>query len=111
MLSFAQSYDPLWEARVNGHKITPTPLYSVINGFWIQETGLIEVTIEYTPQRWFYIGSTISITTLTASLIYLATPYLREKGITPKTITSNSEKHRPPNTHQKSQTSSKCLTG
>jgi len=93
MLSFAESYDPLWVARVNGQKITSTPLYSVINGFWIQETGLIDVTIEYTPQRWFYIGSAISITALTASLAYLATPYLREKGVTLKTITNHARKH------------------
>ena len=93
MLSFAESYDPLWVARVNGQKITSIPLYSVINGFWIQETGLIDVTIEYEPQRWFYIGSAISITALTASLAYLATPYLREKGITLKTITNHARKH------------------
>jgi len=86
MLSFAESYDPLWVARVNGDKINSIPLYSVINGFWIQETGLIHVTIEYTPQRWFYIGSAISLTTLAASLAYLATPHLRERGVTVKAI-------------------------
>ena len=86
MLSFAESYDPLWIARVNGDKINSIPLYSVINGFWIQETGLIDVTIEYTPQRWFYIGSAISLTTLAVSLAYLAAPHLRERGVTIKAI-------------------------
>jgi len=58
MLSFAEAYDPLWEARVykDGRKIETVksiPLYSVINGFWINETGNLEIIIRYTPQDWF----------------------------------------------------------
>ena len=41
MLSFAEAYDPLWEARVYKEgklveKVRSIPLYSVINGFWIK---------------------------------------------------------------------------
>ena len=55
MLSFAESYDPLWEARIykNGKlvgKVRSIPVYSVINGFWINETGDLEIVIRYTPQ-------------------------------------------------------------
>jgi len=58
MLSFAEAYDPLWEARVykDGRKIETVksiPLYSVINGFWINETGNLEIIIRYKPQDWF----------------------------------------------------------
>jgi len=40
--SFAKTFDPLWKARIykNGKEIETvksTPIYSVINGFWINE--------------------------------------------------------------------------
>jgi len=72
MLSFAESYDPLWVAYVNGGKIQSTPLYGVINGFWINQTGLLEITIEYEPQKWFYYGSAVSLPTFTGCILYLA---------------------------------------
>jgi hypothetical protein len=81
MLSFAEAYDPLWTARVNDQKTSSIPLYSVINGFWIEETGLIDVTIEYEPQRWFYIGSAISVTTLISCAIYLTYDWTKNKAI------------------------------
>ena len=54
MLSFAEAYDPLWEARVCNdgklvEKVRLIPLYSVINGFWINETGELEIIIRYAP--------------------------------------------------------------
>jgi hypothetical protein len=75
MLSFAESYDPLWVAEIRTNdglkQYEPVPLYSVINGFWIDETGEYEVTIRYKPQRWFYYGAAVSLTTLTACIGYL----------------------------------------
>jgi len=32
----------------------------VINGFWINETGNLEIIIRYTPQDWFELGLKIS---------------------------------------------------
>jgi hypothetical protein len=84
MLSFAEAYDPLWIAHVNGETIEPTPLYSVINGFWINQTGQLEITIEYEPQKWFYIGSAISLTTLTACTAYLTYAYTKPKNLPAK---------------------------
>jgi len=60
VLSFAEAYDPLWVCYVNGEKIHSIPLYGVINGFYINQTGYLEITIEYEPQRWFNLGCTIS---------------------------------------------------
>ncbi len=79
MLSFAESYDPLWYAQVtkiNGASakseiIRSVPIGSVINGFRINETGNLKVKIEYEPQRWFYAGAAISLTTLLLSVLYL----------------------------------------
>jgi hypothetical protein len=85
MLSFAESYDPLWEARVykDGklvEKVKPVPLYGVINGFWINTTGdNLEIVIRYTPQDWFEIGLVISGTTFAFSLFYLFYDWRKSK--------------------------------
>jgi hypothetical protein len=70
-LNFAQAYDPLWTADVNGEKINSIVLYSVINGFLINKTGELTITIEYEAQKWFFYGSVISITTTIISVVYL----------------------------------------
>lgn len=88
MLSFAESYDPLWTARVdkiNGKSVKseivrPVSLYSVVNGFWINQTGELDIIIEYEPQRWFYIGAAISITTLIICIGYLIYDWRRKRN-------------------------------
>ena len=85
MLSFAEAYDPLWEARVykDGklvEKVRSIPLYSVINGFWINETGNLEIEIRYTPQDWFELGLKISTFTFIGCIAYLFYDWRREKG-------------------------------
>jgi len=77
MLSFAESYDPLWAAYVNGKEYKSMPLYSVINGFWIDEAGELEITIEYKSQRWFYYGSAVTLLTIIGCALYLAKGSLR----------------------------------
>ena len=79
MLSFAESYDPLWVCYVNGEKIHSIPLYGVINGFYINQTGYLEITIEYEPQRWFNLGCIISLTTLLACTTYLTITHIKQK--------------------------------
>jgi len=61
VLSFAESYDPLWAAYLDGQRIDPLPLYGVINGFPIEKTGNLGLIIEYEPQKWFVWGSVISV--------------------------------------------------
>ncbi|MDL1957409.1 MAG: carbohydrate binding domain-containing protein [Candidatus Desulfofervidus auxilii] len=85
MLSFAEAYDPLWEARIykDGklvEKVRAIPLYSVINGFWIDKTGELEIVIRYTPQDWFEIGLIISAITFVSCIGYLFYDWRREKG-------------------------------
>ncbi|HSA74420.1 MAG TPA: hypothetical protein VLD84_10755, partial [Nitrososphaeraceae archaeon] len=82
MISFAESYDPLWRAYTivdennndnsgsSGNSIiTKTvPLYSVINGFYVNKTGDYSLIIEYQPQKWFIQGAKISIISLVVML-------------------------------------------
>jgi len=71
MLASNRAHDPLWVAKVNGKEYQSLSLYSAISGFWIEETGELEITIEYKPQRWFYYGIAISLASLTGALAYL----------------------------------------
>ena len=85
MLSFAEAYDPLWEARIykDGElidKVKSIPLYSVINGFWIDETGRLTIEIRYLPQDWFELGIIISASTFTLSIFYLVWDWRRDRG-------------------------------
>lgn len=89
IIPFIESYDYLWTAKIdkiNGRsvrseEIHPILLYSVANGFLINQTGDLDITIEYEPQRWFYIGATISITTLIICIGYLIYDWRRKKNV------------------------------
>ena len=71
MLSFTEAYNPLWVAKVNGKEYASLPLYSVVNGFWVEDKGELEITIKYKPQGWFYYGAIISGVSLFGLLAYL----------------------------------------
>ena len=60
--------------------IKSIPLYSVINGFWINETGDLEVVIRYKPQDWFEMGLGISGITFISCVFYLFYEWRKEKG-------------------------------
>jgi DNA invertase Pin-like site-specific DNA recombinase len=46
-------------------------IYSTINGFWIEDTGLLNIVLEYKPQKYFSIGVLISGGTLLGCVGYL----------------------------------------
>ena len=84
LLVFAESYDPLWEADVykNGilvEKVRSIPVYGVINGFWINQTGNLTIIIRYLPQRWFELGLKISVTAFVLSVLYFFWDWRRER--------------------------------
>ncbi|MBA7612549.1 hypothetical protein ES703_19785 [subsurface metagenome] len=71
MLAFAEAHNSHWVAKVNGKEYKSQPLYAVINGFWIDETGELEITIEYKPQRWFDYGAIISMVSLLGAFAFV----------------------------------------
>jgi hypothetical protein len=81
MLSFGEAYDPLWTAQVNGKRIAPVSLFSVVNGFWVDQTGVLDITIEYSPQEWFYYGSAVSVTALVICAVYLVYGWVKNKSV------------------------------
>jgi arabinofuranan 3-O-arabinosyltransferase len=81
ILAISEALDQSWTAYVNGKEIKPTSLYLGLKGFYINQTGLLEITIEYVPQRWFFYGSIISLTTFLTITAYLTITYTRTKNI------------------------------
>jgi hypothetical protein len=74
MLAFAESYDPLWtvhsENNNDNFRATNVPLYSMINGFYVNKKGDYTLAIEYEPQKWLIEGVLVSIATLIAATGY-----------------------------------------
>jgi len=76
VLNFAESYDPLWEARVykDGKKvdvIKSDPAYGVINSFQVNQTGNLDIVIRYRPQDGYEAGLVTSGATLVFCVVYL----------------------------------------
>jgi SAM-dependent methyltransferase len=97
MLSFSESYDPLWQARVYKNNklvenIEPLPLYDVINGFWINTVGEnLRIVIEYRPQKLFDVGLAFSCLTFVASFVGLIFYSCKDHNF----ILKNSPKRKP----------------
>jgi hypothetical protein len=100
ILTFRQSFDPLWSMTgVAGQETKKVLVNGYANGWYIDPVELcgtkenlkegctinadgsydIELVIEFTPQRWFYVGLIISGTTLLGCLIYLGYDVVRSR--------------------------------
>ncbi|PVX26115.1 MAG: hypothetical protein CW691_02430 [Candidatus Bathyarchaeum sp.] len=96
LLVFSESYHPLWKAYINDKEISSIPVYSLVNGFYINTTGNFTVTIYFTGQTYADIGLQISLVTLIMVTPILIVPskklekmgnYLKQK------IRKNKHKH------------------
>ncbi len=75
VLATTEAFDNYWVANVNGQQISPTPLYLGFQGYNINKTGQLQITLEYRPQTWFYYASAISVTSsiiLLSLLVYVS---------------------------------------
>lgn len=74
-LVFSESYNKDWIAYVNGEQLSDD-LHFTANGYanawYINKTGIYTITIEFWPQKLFYIGFVISITTFILCLSYIS---------------------------------------
>jgi hypothetical protein len=80
MLALGEVYNGLWAADVNGREYPSIPLNSIANGFWIEDEGELEITIEFKPQRWFYSGAIISLIGLIGILAFVMWRWRRKKS-------------------------------
>jgi uncharacterized membrane protein YfhO len=74
-LVFSESYDADWVAYIDGQQVTSEYHFTAngfANGWYINKTGEYTVTLEFWPQKLFYAGSAISITTFILCTLYLS---------------------------------------
>jgi hypothetical protein len=64
-------YDNLWSAFVDGREYSSLMVYPSINSFYIDDSGFLDITIEYKPPKWFIQGAIISVITIIGSVGYL----------------------------------------
>jgi hypothetical protein len=78
LLSFAESFDPLWTAKVNKHEnhnnqtfrpIHSNPSFSIINSFYIDVPGEYDILVEFRPQQWVIEGGIIGMATILVFMI------------------------------------------
>ena len=74
-LIFSESYHKDWIAYVDGQQIL-NEYHFMANGYanawYINKTGSYTITLEFWPQKLFYLGSAVSITTLTICILYIS---------------------------------------
>ena len=74
-LVFSESYHKEWIAYIDGRQI-PDEYHFIANGYanawYINKTGTYTITLEFWPQKLFYTGSAISITTLILCILYIS---------------------------------------
>jgi hypothetical protein len=71
-LQFTRGYDKDWVATVNGRRYLPSGSYLAVNAYYIEESGLNRIDIEYEPQKSLYAGLIIGSAGLLACIIYTA---------------------------------------
>ena len=73
-LVFSETYSTDWVAYVNGKQL-PEKDHFVANGFanawYINTTGTFDIRLEYFPQNYFYLGGTLSLTSIVLITLYL----------------------------------------
>ncbi|MEM2911830.1 MAG: hypothetical protein QW146_04920 [Candidatus Bathyarchaeia archaeon] len=84
LLTFTEPYDKLWRAYVNGKELKPFPIMDLVNGFQINDTGILNIRLYYTLQDYNNVGWAISLTTFFACTAYLAYSHTKPKQLLKK---------------------------
>lgn len=80
ILAFSEPYYDLWQASVEGTTFKNFPLFSQINGYFINKSGKYVVQINFTLQKFLRDGLIISGTTLSLTTVLLvSTEYIIRK--------------------------------
>jgi hypothetical protein len=70
-LIFSESYHKDWVAYVDGKEVKDHFMANgYANAWYINKTGVFDIVLEFWPQRLFYVGTTVSLTTLILCLLY-----------------------------------------
>jgi hypothetical protein len=72
LLHFSDAYDPSWSASYEGKTVRSARLFGVANGFMIDGSGKKDITVEFSPQRWFLTGLSVSVASTLACVAGIA---------------------------------------
>src|SRR3989442_7070112 len=86
VLILTEPYDRLWRAYVGTSEIEPGPIYGLVNGFVVNQTGVVNIRIYYTLQSYLYLGMGLSAARLSLSLLVIVLVWRENKR---KTLTSS----------------------
>src|SRR2546428_3245523 len=86
VLILTEPYDRLWRAYVGTSEIEPAPIYGLVNGFVVNQTGVVNIRIYYTLQSYLYLGMGLSAASLSLSLLAIVLVWRKSKR---KTLTSS----------------------
>ena len=79
VLILTEPYDRLWRAYVGNSEIKPTPIYGLVNGFMVNQTGTVNIKIYYTLQNYLYLGLGISAASLSFLFVAMALIWRKRK--------------------------------
>jgi hypothetical protein len=100
-LVFSESYDEKWEAFVNEKEKVPDEYHFVANSFanawFVNKTGNFTITLEYTPQRLWNLGSKISFSIIGILLAFILIPKSKIRRIKEIVIRKRSHSFNCPN--------------
>ena len=68
ILVFSETYDQLWQAKIDGETINSQLFEDLLNSFEIKKKGDLKITVEFSGQKYVYWGGLISIITLLTTL-------------------------------------------
>ena len=84
-ITLLTTYDPEWKAYITQKGSTNQiaedhhiKTFNYANTWYINQTGQIEITLKYEPQKWFYYGLAISITSLFGSFVFIILDWKRK---------------------------------
>jgi len=79
LLVLTEPYDRLWRAYVGNVELKPVPVYGLVNGFLVDQTGVLSVRVDYALQNYFYLGTALSFTSLSLLLLVLVLVWRKER--------------------------------
>lgn len=74
LLVLSETYNPLWKALIENEEISSFPVYSFLNGFFINKTGNLSLTLYFTGQRYVDAGLKVALTSFLVSMVIVLTP-------------------------------------
>jgi len=77
VLVLTEPYDRLWRAYIGNSEVKPTPIYGLVNGFLVNQTGALNIRIYYTLQNYLYLGIGVSAASLS---FFLAIVLIRRRN-------------------------------